>query len=268
MNRSISCLGSAMTRRTFLARALLAALFPYEAFASDFNRFRVVQVTIGDMPLSRPKAAAVLAQEVRARTATPVRLDRIVLPLDSDAIMSYPFLLLVGDGAPKGMTPREERNLKEFIFGGGFLLVDNAGEGRAFWAFDKFLRETTERLFPGHTLAPVPQDHVLFRCFYRVKDVAGRRANYREVEALSVEDRLALLYSRNDLTGAWSRDAFGEWEFETLPGGPEQRESAIRFGVNIVMYALLLDYKDEQQHVEYLLKKRRLRPEDLKPTTK
>ncbi len=233
------------------------------AFASDFNRFRVAQVTTGGLPPARPDAALVLAQEVRARTAVQVRLDRVVVPLGSRAIFESPFLLWVGERALPPLNDREVANLQSFLSAGGFLVVDNAGEGGGFSAFDRGLRTQLKRAFPGRTLQPVPADHVLMRTFYRVTSVAGRHATYPELEALDLEDRLALVYSRNDLTGAWSRDGFGNWEFEAVPGGPSQRESAIRLGINLVMYALLLDYKDEQAHIEYLLKKRRLRPEDL-----
>ena len=43
-----------------------------------------------------------------------------------------------------------------------------------------------------------------------------------------------------------------------VPGGDEQREEAFRFGVNLVMYALCLDYKTEQAHIDYILRTRRL----------
>ncbi len=258
------------SRRSFLRLAASVVAGPVAfltsgrlALGSDFNRFRVVQVTTGGLPPARPDAALVLAQEVRWRTAVQVRLDRIVVPLQSRAVFDSPFLLWVGDRALPPLDDREVANLHGFLTAGGFLLVDNAGEGAGFGAFDRGLRAQLRRAFPGRSLQPVPADHVLMRTFYRVTSVAGRRATYGEIEALTLEDRLALVYSRNDLTGAWSRDAFGNWEFEAVPGGPSQRESAIRLGVNLVMYALLLDYKDEQAHVEYLLKKRRLRPEDL-----
>lgn len=258
------------SRRSFL-RLLASVVAAPAAFlaarsrarGSDFNRFRVVQVTTGGLPPARPNAALVLAQEVRSRTAVQVRLDRVVVPLQSRAVFESPFLLWVGDRAVPPLDEREVANLRGFLLAGGFLLVDNAGEGAGFGAFDRGLRAQLRRAFPGRSLQPVPADHVLMRTFYRVTSVAGRRATHGEVEGLTIEDRLALVYSRNDLTGAWSRDGFGNWEFEAVPGGPSQRESAIRLGINLVMYALLLDYKDEQVHVEYLLKKRRLRPEDL-----
>ena len=46
------------------------------------------------------------------------------------------------------------------------------------------------------------------------------------------------------------------WEHEVLPGGDEQREKAFRLGVNLAMYATCLDYKTDQVHVPFILRRR------------
>ncbi len=233
------------------------------ASASELNRFRVAQVTVGDQPPARPNAAFVLGQEVRFRTAVDVKLDRVVVALGSRDVFDHPFLLWVGDGAFPALTEAERTHLRIFLESGGFLLVDNAGDGAGQSAFDRRFRAEMRRALPEAALQPVAQQHVLFRSFYRITSVAGRRASRSHVQGVEIDGRLALVYSQNDLSGAWSRDGYGAWEFEAVPGGPAQREDALRFGVNLVMYSLLLDYKDEQAHVEYLLRHRKLRPEDL-----
>ena len=53
-----------------------------------------------------------------------------------------------------------------------------------------------------------------------------------------------------------ARDGFGRWEHEVVPGGDEQREEAFRLAINLVMYALCLDYKTEQAHIDYILRTR------------
>jgi hypothetical protein len=255
-----------MTRRDLLKAALAAGLalaWPRRARASDFNRFRVAQLVVGDKPPARPDAAFVLGQEVRFRTAVDVKLDRVVVPLGSRALFDCPFLLWVGDGPVPDLDERGLASLSSFLDAGGFLVVDNAGDGADQAVFDRQFRAQIQRAFPGKALAPVPAGHVLLRSFYRVTSVWGRRAAKPALEGLFLEDRLALVYSQNDLSGAWSRDGFGNWEYECVPGGPVQREGAIRLGVNLVLYALLLDYKDEQAHVDWLLRRRRLRREDV-----
>ena len=44
-------------------------------------------------------------------------------------------------------------------------------------------------------------------------------------------------------------------------GGERQREMAFRLGINLAMYALCLDYKADQVHVPFILKKRRWKVE-------
>jgi len=62
------------------------------------------------------------------------------------------------------------------------------------------------------------------------------------------------------LAGAWAYDPFGNWEYEVFPGGATQREWAIRLGVNMVFYGLTVNYKRDQVHVPFILKRwRRLR---------
>jgi hypothetical protein len=45
-----------------------------------------------------------------------------------------------------------------------------------------------------------------------------------------------------------------------MAGGATQREAAVRLGVNLVMYALCLDYKDDQVHAPFILRRRAGRP--------
>jgi hypothetical protein len=42
-----------------------------------------------------------------------------------------------------------------------------------------------------------------------------------------------------------------------VPGGDNQREFAVRFGINLVMYALTGNYKGDQVHVDTILERLR-----------
>lgn len=74
--------------------------------------------------------------------------------------------------------------------------------------------------------------------------------------SLGRNGRALIVYSQNDLGGAWARDRFGQWLHEVVPGGEPQREQAFRLGVNLVMYALCLDYKSDQVHVPFIMRRR------------
>ena len=65
------------------------------------------------------------------------------------------------------------------------------------------------------------------------------------------------MYSTNDLGGAWARDKLGHWKFDVISGGERQRQLSIRLGVNILMYALTLDYKKDMVHLPIILERLR-----------
>ena len=76
------------------------------------------------------------------------------------------------------------------------------------------------------------------------------------LEAQVLDGRLAVVYSQNDLGGAWARAELGDWEYDCTPGGEPQRETAFRLGVNLAMYALCTDYKDDAVHLPFILRRR------------
>ena len=43
--------------------------------------------------------------------------------------------------------------------------------------------------------------------------------------------------------------------FPVVPGGEPQREMALRFGINLVMYVLTGNYKADQVHVPAILER-------------
>ena len=112
-------------------------------------------------------------------------------------------------------------------------------------------------MLPQSELTPVPQEHVIYKTFYLLDHPTGRVQASPVLEMARVGKRAAVVYSRNDMAGAWSRDDRGDWEFDVTPGGEAQREYAIRTGVNLAMYALCLDYKDDAVHLKYILGRRR-----------
>ena len=80
------------------------------------------------------------------------------------------------------------------------------------------------------------------------------------LEGITYGDRMAIVYSRHDLGGALQRDKLGAWSQAVVPGGEVQREHAIRLGVNLVLYALCTDYKDDQVHAPFIMRRRGLGP--------
>jgi hypothetical protein len=116
-------------------------------------------------------------------------------------------------------------------------------------------------------LEVVPPDHVLTKTFYILHDFPGRWAGGKVwIEALPPAGPDAgpvrggdgvspVIIGGNDWAGAWAVDAQGHPLVDVMPGGARQREMAIRFGINVVMYALTGNYKADQVHAPAILER-------------
>jgi len=179
------------------------------------------------------------------------------LGLADPDLFRYPFVVLSSDQAMPAPADNEVAELRRYLSYGGFLLVDDASATRG-GPFEQSARQLVSRIVPGGRLSRVPRDHVLYKSFYLLDGPAGRVAATPDLEGLELGGRLAVLYSGNDMIGALARDSLGSWEFEVTPGGELQREKSIRLGVNIAMYSLCLDYKEDQVHIPFIMKRRRI----------
>ena len=200
-----------------------------------------------------------LAWELERRTSLVTTPDPIELPLANSELFRYPLCVLSGDRGFAMPSEADTIRLRRYLTFGGCMLVDSA-EGRAGGGFDESVRKLLARALPGDLPKPVPDDHVLWKSFYILHGVPGRVLASPILEGIERDRRLAVIYAQNDLCGAMARDGFGRWEHDVVPGGDEQRERTFRFAVNAVMYALCLDYKTEQAHIDFILRTRRARP--------
>ncbi|MFY0580447.1 DUF4159 domain-containing protein [Cystobacter fuscus] len=197
-----------------------------------------------------------ISWEVQRRTSVEVLPDARPFALSSPEIFEYPFLYLGGDGSFPPFSTAEVENLRRYLTFGGFLLAD-ANDGSDGDGFDASFRREIARVLPRSPLTAVPSTHVVFKSFFLLDSAPGRVLNKPQLEAAMVGKRAAVMYSQNDLAGAWSRGELGDYEFDVTPGGEPQRELAVRLGINLCMYALCLDYKDDAVHLPLILNKRR-----------
>ncbi len=257
-----SCGNDRVPRRQFLAGALGAAVVAWSGAAralGDLSKFRFLRLRIPDLPDTRPTALRRLAWEIERRTSLVTLPDPIELPLSSPDLFRYPLCLLSGDRGFAMPADSDIVRLRRYLTFGGCLWIDSA-EGRAGGAFDESVRRLLALVLPGDMPRPVPEEHVLWRSFYILHEAPGRIMVAAPVEGTERDRRLTAIYTQNDLCGAMARDGFGRWEHSVVPGGDEQRERCFRFAVNLVMYALCLDYKTEQAHIDFIMRTRRVQP--------
>ncbi len=248
---------------TFIAAAavlVIALPRPARAFG-DVGAFdpRVLLVG-GSAGAARPSAPARWSWELVQRTSAPGRLKPTQVRADDPAIVDAPFLFLSGESALASFSPSEVSGLRRFFALGGMLLVDDAGvdtEGTPS-AFGRTARAQIARVLPDTSPITLGQDHVLFKTFYLLRRAEGRVAGPKALDAIMRGGQAQVIFSSHDIGGALARGVTGAWENAVVPGGDLQRERAIRLAVNIAMYTLCSNYKDDQVHAPFLMRRRAL----------
>jgi len=206
----------------------------------------------------RSGAMRVLARELRLRTRLEPVSEPSTVDATSPALFETPFLYVAGEGPLPQLGDVAESQLRRFLDLGGFIVFD-AADGGSDPTFARDVKSLLARIAPASELAPVARDHVLYRSFYLVDFPWGRTQAHEELYGIQAEGRLQAILLRNDLGGALAETPDGLAAYPCFPGGAEQREWAIRLGVNLLLYATCTDYKADRAHVETLLRSRRWR---------
>jgi hypothetical protein len=227
------------------------------------SKFRFAQLQLGSAKPPRPAALKRLGWEIDKRTSIDIDLEPVTVLPTSDELRDTPFIYLAGERDFELPSAAGIEALRRFLTFGGFMLIDSA-EGQTDGAFDGSVRKLVKAIYPQPAtgLEIISADHVVYKSFYLLDKPLGRLAIAPAMEGIVRENRIVAAYVANDLGGAWSRDDFGNYDYPCEPGGEKQRELAFRMGVNLVMYALCLDYKADQVHVPFIMKRRRWKPDD------
>ena len=204
----------------------------------------------------RPEALRSLLAQIARRTSVEVNREPTSLQLSDPKLFKYPFIYLGGDKAFEPFEESDLKTLRKYLSYGGFLFIDDNSTA-VNSEFDRSVRRMVERMFPQMPLRNITRDHSVFRSFYLLNTVSGRSIIKSYMEGISLKGRTVLMYSVNDQAGAWSRNKLGDWNYDVIAGGYRQRQLSIRLGINIILYALTLDYKKDMVHLPIILERLR-----------
>jgi hypothetical protein len=216
----------------------------------------VARLKIADLPNNRPRAVSTLLLRLTERTSIKIGLDVPDLTPQDSRLFRFPMLILTG---AKGFSPLPTQDilrLRAYLSNGGLLWIDRSEDDKDS-DFDKSARRLAKRIFPQTTMKKLLLEHTIYRSFYLIRRFGGRVLRESYIEGVTLDDRTPILYSMNDYTGAWERDSFGNWAFAVIPGDESQREHAFRLGINVLMYALCVNYKQDLVHAPAILRRRR-----------
>ncbi len=192
---------------------------------------------------------------------------------ETDALAFYPVLYmpLVAEALP---SRKALEALNRYLQQGGMLIIDTQNGTSGFGGASAVQMREIARALNLPPLAPVDKDHVLTRTFYLLNSFPGRWRGARiwaeaapsgehdspENADIPKFDRIddnvsPVIVGSGDWAAAWAIDERGYPMFPVGRPGDRQREMAIRFGVNAVMYALTGNYKSDQVHAPAVLKR-------------
>lgn len=182
-----------------------------------------------------PDADRAFSREFERLTGVATNSEGLTLRLTDLALLAYPFIYIVEAGQ-MALSDDEAASLRNYLLGGGFLMVDD------FWGeYEWEIFSAQFRLaFPDRALTPLSVDHEIFRSFYEITEKpqapgrGGARAGEPQLWGISDDDgRLMAIICHN-------YDFGDAWEHIDDPWYPREFSmgQAIPMGINIVVYAL------------------------------
>ncbi len=245
-----------LTRRGALLSALALALGGRRALAfggaAAFHP-RVLKLGGTGLDPARGEAPARWAWELVRRTSAPARIATSFVGADQGELFAEPFVVWAGATEVAPLTHPEVRGLRQFLKLGGVMVVDDSNPTSG--AFGKSVRRELRRVLPESPVVKLDDSHVIFKTYYIIDRPVGRLLGPPRVEAIVRGKNAQVLLLSHDLLGALARRQ-GAWALPVEPGGERQRQYAIRLAVNLAMYVLCSDYKDDQVHAPWLMRRR------------
>lgn len=182
-----------------------------------------------------PSAVHNLLKAARESSTIHVKFKRENVNLSDREALGHPLLYMTGHHDFHFKDAEAER-LRAYLKAGGLLLAD-ACCGRL--SFDAAFRREMQRVLPDSRLETLPGDHPLYHTLNDIHTVEYTplverdfgRTTAPTLEGISIDGKLAVVYSRFDLGDGW----------EMFPH-PFSRgyasQDALKIGVNVLVYAL------------------------------
>lgn len=250
-------------RRAATIAIILACITPATANAAndtvDANLTHLAYIQTGDPAIDATSRTGLetILRMLKQRTSVSTGSVYAVNPARDDTSL-YPVIYWpVRVGAEK-ITPPAAENIRTYMAHGGLILFDTADRATTNplipTANMRTLQSLLARLGVGG-MQPMGNDHVLHRSFYLLDTFPGALDGagiYVLQTTTNQNDGVSpVLIGSNDWARIWAQPIPDDY----YSGASQQQEMAIRFGINVVMYALTGNYKADQVHIPFLLER-------------
>ncbi len=211
---------------------LLLFLIASVVSAQDESKFKIARLKYsggGDW-YNDPSAEVNLLKFVAQNTNIRTNPGYEFVDLSSGNIFSYPFLFMTGHGNVV-FSDNETKKLRTYLENGGFLYVDDD------YGLDKAFRREMKKIFPDKDLVELPFSYGLYNCFYNFPNGVPKTHEHNNSPpqgfGIFVNGRLCVYYTLE------SNPSDGWADPEVHKDPPAKREEALKFGTNIIVWALM-----------------------------
>ena len=180
--------------------------------------------------------------------------EPLALSPESPELFNYPVIFMTGDAAFNEWKPAVIERLKKYFDAGGILIIDDSA-GVKDSPFARSVKRELAKIFPNEPLERIKESNAIFFSFFLMPKVCGVRQSAPYLEGVERSGQLSVIFSENDMFGAWEKDKLGNWLKDCRPGGEAQRLEAQKLCVNVIMYAMVGTYKLDAIHTDYIRQK-------------
>jgi len=186
--------------------------------------------------------------------------SRIVVDGISEEIFNYPVMWILGRDDFGGFKLTERNLLRQYLERGGMIFIDDSSDsGDGYSLFRRKIMEEFARIFPYKKWEKIPESDAIFKSFYLMARegirTSGRVIRRDYLEGIKFGSRYAVIYSPNDLLGAWQKDRFGNYLYPCVPYGEGQRYNSHKLVINFILYSLTGTYKSDAVHQPFIDRK-------------
>ena len=209
----------------------LFLFFSVNFLGQNENAFQIARLKYnggGDW-YNDPSAEVNLLKFVSQNTNLKVKAEYKFVDISSEEIFSYPFLFMTGHGNVV-FSKDDATRLRKYLENGGFLYIDDD------YSFDKAIRREMKKVFPENNFVELPFSHHIYNIMYDFSSGPPKTHKHDENPpqgfGIFLEKRLAVYYTfESNPSDGWA-------DPEVHKDPPNKREEALRFGTNILLWAL------------------------------
>lgn len=176
-----------------------------------------------------PSAEINLLNFIQQNTNIKVDARYQFVEISSDEIFSYPFLFMTGHGNVVFSEDEAER-LRLYLENGGFLYIDDD------YGLNDAVRREMKKVFPEKEFLELPFSYGLYNVFYNFENGPPKThehdKNPPQGFGIFMDNRLAVYFTYE------SNPSDGWADANVHNDSPEKRDEALKFGTNIVIWAL------------------------------